>query len=278
MLAATGDTTASLEQHRLALAVMQALAATAPDDPANLRQLGVAHHKVGNVLGNPNYPNVGDSAGALAEMRAVDRRLRPGVGPLSRERDVPAQPRRRAQQRRRHPDGARTVVTRRWRRSDCALETYEAQVREDPDQRRRQERPGDRALQGRPRCSTREGRTRDALTSLENAAAIQDQLAAADPNSARGPCRDRHQRRLPRQAAGQARSAHAGAGQPGPRDRRQPERSAKAIPTTSSCASPSPWRSKPVLTARWCSRLGPHRSRPPIVPPRPVISPRRWRS
>ena len=76
MLAATGETTASLDQHRLALGVMQALAVTAPDDPANLRQLGVAHHKVGNSLGNPNYPNMGDHAGRAGRDAAVGRGVR----------------------------------------------------------------------------------------------------------------------------------------------------------------------------------------------------------
>ena len=41
----------------------------APDDPANLRQLGVAHYKLGSVLGQPEHPNVGDHAGALTEMQ-----------------------------------------------------------------------------------------------------------------------------------------------------------------------------------------------------------------
>ncbi len=48
MLSSTGATSDALEHHRLALGVMQALATTAPDDPANLRQLGVAYHKLGN--------------------------------------------------------------------------------------------------------------------------------------------------------------------------------------------------------------------------------------
>ena len=48
--------------------MMETLAASAPNDPANLRQLGVAHQKLGNTLGNPNAPNVGDFAGALTHL------------------------------------------------------------------------------------------------------------------------------------------------------------------------------------------------------------------
>ena len=83
MLAASGDVTAALEHRRTALALMQSLAATAPDDVANIRQLGVAYQKLGNTLGNPNAPNVGDTAGALAALEQssgdLPRRRRPGI-------------------------------------------------------------------------------------------------------------------------------------------------------------------------------------------------------
>jgi eukaryotic-like serine/threonine-protein kinase len=68
MLAATGDVAAALEHRRTALAIMESVAAAAPDDVANIRQLGVAYQKLGNTLGNPNAPNVGDTAGALAAL------------------------------------------------------------------------------------------------------------------------------------------------------------------------------------------------------------------
>jgi non-specific serine/threonine protein kinase/serine/threonine-protein kinase len=68
MLAATGDITGALEQRRTALAIMEAVIAAAPDDVANIRQFGVAYQKLGNTLGNPNTPNVGDHAGALAAL------------------------------------------------------------------------------------------------------------------------------------------------------------------------------------------------------------------
>ncbi len=131
MLAATGATAEALAQHRLALGMMQALAETAPDDPANLRQLGVAFHKVGNVLGNPNYPNIGDHAGALVEMRksiAVFERA------AARYPDNAMFHRNLAVAR----SNAADILTALGQRDEAmreerlALETYEAQVRQDP--------------------------------------------------------------------------------------------------------------------------------------------------
>ena len=69
MLSATGDTNGALEQRRLAAALMERLASAAPDDQNNVRQLGIVYFKLGNQLGNPNYPNVGDTAGALDQLR-----------------------------------------------------------------------------------------------------------------------------------------------------------------------------------------------------------------
>jgi tetratricopeptide (TPR) repeat protein len=48
---------------------MERVAAAGPDDQNNVRQLGIAYFKLGNQLGNPNYPNVGDTAGALDQLR-----------------------------------------------------------------------------------------------------------------------------------------------------------------------------------------------------------------
>ena len=47
---------------------MESVFAAAPDDVANIRQLGVAYQKLGNTLGNPNAPNIGDHAGGLAAL------------------------------------------------------------------------------------------------------------------------------------------------------------------------------------------------------------------
>jgi len=68
LLSATGDSAGALEHRRRALDVMEAVAAIAPDDIATIRQLATAHAKLGNQLGNPNYPNVGDTAGALEHL------------------------------------------------------------------------------------------------------------------------------------------------------------------------------------------------------------------
>jgi serine/threonine protein kinase/tetratricopeptide (TPR) repeat protein len=68
LLSATGDVRGALEHRRTSLALMQTVAATAPDNADNLRQLGVAHQKLGNTLGNPNAPNVGDFSGALDQL------------------------------------------------------------------------------------------------------------------------------------------------------------------------------------------------------------------
>ncbi len=48
---------------------METLAAQMPNDPDVMRQLGVAYQKLGNTLGNPNAPNVGDFAGALEQFK-----------------------------------------------------------------------------------------------------------------------------------------------------------------------------------------------------------------
>jgi tetratricopeptide (TPR) repeat protein len=68
MLAATGQVTDALEHRRTAVAIMESASAAAPDDLAGIRQLGVAYQKLGNTLGNPNAPNIGDHAGALAAL------------------------------------------------------------------------------------------------------------------------------------------------------------------------------------------------------------------
>jgi tetratricopeptide (TPR) repeat protein len=65
LLSQTGDTAGALVQRRKVLAMMEAVAASEPHHPDNLRQLIVANQRMANSLGNPNYPNVGDFAGAL---------------------------------------------------------------------------------------------------------------------------------------------------------------------------------------------------------------------
>jgi non-specific serine/threonine protein kinase/serine/threonine-protein kinase len=79
LLSATGDTRGALEERRRALALMEAIAAASPADPVTIRQLGVAHQKLGNSLGNPNYPNVGDLEGALVQLEKSGAVFRNGV-------------------------------------------------------------------------------------------------------------------------------------------------------------------------------------------------------
>ena len=68
LLSATGETATALNERRAVVAMMETLSALAPTDVNNIRQLGVAYHKLGNSLGNPNYPNVGDHQGALENL------------------------------------------------------------------------------------------------------------------------------------------------------------------------------------------------------------------
>jgi eukaryotic-like serine/threonine-protein kinase len=79
LLSATGDTAGALEHRRLALAMMETIVSTAPADPDNIRQLGVAHQKLANTLGNPNYPNIGDFAGALEHLTRSAEVFRKGI-------------------------------------------------------------------------------------------------------------------------------------------------------------------------------------------------------
>lgn len=81
LLSATGDTKGALEQRRISLTIIETLAALDPANLDNIRQLGVAYHKLGNSLGNPNYPNVGDYQGALEnlERSASAESCRPAI-------------------------------------------------------------------------------------------------------------------------------------------------------------------------------------------------------
>jgi eukaryotic-like serine/threonine-protein kinase len=79
LLSATGKTRDALDHRRRSLALMEALAAAEPTHPDNIRQLGVAYHKLGNSLGNPNYPNVGDFQGALEQLEKSGEVFRNGV-------------------------------------------------------------------------------------------------------------------------------------------------------------------------------------------------------
>ena len=84
LLSNTGDTNGALEQRRRAVAMMETLRRRHRADIANLRQLGIAYQKLGNSLGNPNYPNVGDSAGGLEQLEKSTAVLERANGALSR--------------------------------------------------------------------------------------------------------------------------------------------------------------------------------------------------
>ena len=79
LLSATGDTKGALEHRRMSLAMMETVSATDADNIANIRQLATAHHKLGNSLGNPNYPNVGDPNGALEHLQKAIEVLQRGA-------------------------------------------------------------------------------------------------------------------------------------------------------------------------------------------------------
>jgi eukaryotic-like serine/threonine-protein kinase len=79
LLSATGDTAGTLEHRRLALAMMETLASASSADPENVRQLAIAQQRLANSLGNPNYPNVGDFAGALDHLARAAEVLQKGV-------------------------------------------------------------------------------------------------------------------------------------------------------------------------------------------------------
>ena len=238
MLASTGATSEALEQHRLALGVMKGVSAMAPDDPANLRQLGVAHHKLGNVLGNPNYPNVGDHAGALTEMRqsvAVFERasaLYPDNAMFRRNLAVAR-------------SNVADILIALGRREEAmieerrALETYEAQVREDPSNAAAK---NDLAIAFYKAAEMldADGRTREALVVARTRGGAAGSVGGCRPREHAGASRDRDQLRHARPAAGQAgraggiavesaaRSRHQSGAEPGQSGQRGAPRGGRA--------------------------------------------------
>ena len=70
--------------------MMEAVAAKAPNDPDNLRQLIAANQRMANSLGNPNYPNVGDFAGALPYIEKSVAISRRAIARVSGQRPVQA--------------------------------------------------------------------------------------------------------------------------------------------------------------------------------------------
>jgi len=181
MLAATGKVTAALDHRRTALAIMESVAAAAPQDVANIRQLGVAYQKLGNTLGNPNAPNVGDTAGALAALERSAEIFRnasvqfPNNAMLRRNNAVAE-------------SNAADVLVAMKRidealvRERRSLAVYEAQAAKDPANVAAQ---NDLAI-GYSKMAQllhETGRTAAGLASQQQATDIHRRLSAADPRS-----------------------------------------------------------------------------------------------
>jgi non-specific serine/threonine protein kinase/serine/threonine-protein kinase len=182
MLGATGDVTAALEHRRTALAIMESVFAAAPDDVANIRQLGVAYQKLGNTLGNPNAPNVGDHAGALAALERSSEIFRTASARYPHN----------ATFRRNHAvaeSNAADVLFAMQRvdealaRERRSLAVYEAQAKVDPSNAAAQ---NDLAIGYSKIAQLLEatGKPAEALPEQQRATDIHRRLAAADPNSA----------------------------------------------------------------------------------------------
>jgi serine/threonine protein kinase/tetratricopeptide (TPR) repeat protein len=183
LLSETGQTQEALEYRRQALALMEQLAAREPNDPNNLRQLGVAYQKMGNSLGNPNYPNIGDYAGALDQLEKsveVFRRASaayPNNALFRRNYAV-------ANSNAADILGALGRPDAALAREQVALETFQAQAREDPTNAAAK---NDLAIgwYKMGEMLDARGRTREALVEYEKAVAIHQTLSAADPGNDR---------------------------------------------------------------------------------------------
>ncbi len=66
-----GDLTGAVASTRESLAIFQTLAQTDPTNQTAQRSLAISQIKMGDVLGNPNLPNAGEAAGALAHYRSA---------------------------------------------------------------------------------------------------------------------------------------------------------------------------------------------------------------
>jgi eukaryotic-like serine/threonine-protein kinase len=61
---------------RKSLAIFQELAAAHPDSADEQRSVAISHLKIGDVLGNPNYQNLGDSVGAMQNYQVAAKILK----------------------------------------------------------------------------------------------------------------------------------------------------------------------------------------------------------
>ncbi|HZH90130.1 MAG TPA: serine/threonine-protein kinase [Pyrinomonadaceae bacterium] len=68
--AATGDIAGAVESQRRSLSIFKAIADAAPSNVEARQSLAISYVKLGDVLGNANFNNSGDAAGALRSYRA----------------------------------------------------------------------------------------------------------------------------------------------------------------------------------------------------------------
>jgi serine/threonine protein kinase len=68
--AATGDIAGAVESQRRSLSIFKAIAEAAPASVDARLSLAISHVKLGDVLGNANFHNSGDEAGAMLSYRA----------------------------------------------------------------------------------------------------------------------------------------------------------------------------------------------------------------
>jgi eukaryotic-like serine/threonine-protein kinase len=161
-----------------ALAYLDSLAAEAGDDPTLQRELATGYHKMGDVLGWPGTPNLGDAPGALkayAKAQAARERL------LAREPD--------------NADLLRDVSTTSQRMSRASYSAGEPQTGAEYARQAAviEERlsAGDRSSVQKFRLARTyanhgyllfvSGRTMDAVTRLREAVRLHEELATAHP-------------------------------------------------------------------------------------------------
>jgi eukaryotic-like serine/threonine-protein kinase len=65
VLAATGDIRAAVDSAQASLAIFKSIAAAVPGDAAAQQSLAISYIKLGDVLGNPNFPNAADQVDAI---------------------------------------------------------------------------------------------------------------------------------------------------------------------------------------------------------------------
>lgn len=73
VLIATGELKRAIGHYRSGLALREEVAAERPGDPAVQYAIAVAHQRLGDNLGNPGFPNIGDTAGSITHYTAMQQ-------------------------------------------------------------------------------------------------------------------------------------------------------------------------------------------------------------